>query len=431
MFDMCGHLVGTDGALIMRGGFMPAHVPPGGFSAGFNNYNLNRAEIAGLSRSEETTKDFAALQRGEYDGDVNALLAKMGVEIADLQRGITSGATAFPVRENLEAVVSVLVPQETPLRNLLPRVPGAGAAGSWRQLTSLGGGWGSGYDQGGGGSVIRMFYAEAGAPAEHTSAYATKTAPYKLLGTLGSVTGFAMAAGANFQAQLPTEKTNQINNLMLNEELALLQGSSTATAAPWGDGTNALAFDGLMTLTSTANGTPSAQVQTAVGALTTGHIDAQLNRLVKNGYRGLYMILNIQEAASLAFLLQATGSVQRLQIADRSRAALGFQVAQYFPSAGGAPADVFVDLFQNAGEILYGSRFLPTGTPSAVVEVLPQVPVELAPEKPQQIQGYASVDLSRSLTQPDVHPFMISSYEVLKMHSALGFAKSTGVTPAV
>jgi hypothetical protein len=300
-------------------------------------------------------------------------------------------------------------------------------AAAWRQLTSLGGGWGTGYDQPGGGSTIRTFYAETGAPVEHTSVYVPKSAPYKLLGTLGSVTNFAMAAGANYMDQLGRERQNQLQNLMLNEELALTYADSTATAAPWGDGANALAFNGLFTQISTANGTPSAQVQTAVGALTTAHIDDQLTRIHNQGGRGLYILMNAREAGSLVKLLQASGAIQRVMIVDQGNVTMGFRVAKYVHAVSGQEADIYVSRFVLAGDMLFGARTLPDGTNAAEVEVLPQVPVETAPEKPQQIQGYVVTDLARSLTQPDVHPFMVSVYEVPKVLSTLHFAKSTGV----
>ena len=90
-----------------------------------------------------------------------------------------------------------------------------------------------------------------------------------------------------------------IMNLMLAEEDALLNGDSTVTAAPWGDGTTALAFDGLTKLIATANGTPSTHIQTAVGQLTLAHIDAQLTRLYYQGARSPWILIAGQEAKSL------------------------------------------------------------------------------------------------------------------------------------
>lgn len=421
-FEFVGGTI-HDGQQVHRSGFLPAAIPANGFSA------PPSAEVRrGLST--ESAEALGLIQRGEFTGDVNQALAMIQAEMAELQRGITSGQTAFPVRENLEAPAAQLVPEDTPIRNMLPRIPGAGLAVAWRQLTSLGGGWGSGYDQPGGGTAKQMFYAEAGAPEEHASVYAAKSAPYKLLGVLGSVTGFAMAAGANYMDQLARERTNQLKNLFLNEELALLWGDSTATAKPWGDGSNALAFDGLMSLVATGNGTPSAQVQTSVGALTTAHWDAQLTRLWNQGARGMYAIVNAQEQQSLTKLLQASGSIQRHVVVDQGNATMGFRVVKYVHPVSGQLVDIITSRFQVAGSILFGARELPDGTPAAAVNVLPQVPVQAAPEQPQQIQGYVVTDLARSVTAPDVHPFMVSVYEVLELRSALHFAKSTGVTAA-
>lgn len=423
-FEMRGDTIVDNGRVVGRSGFMPSNIPQGGFSVQAPAI----ADAVQRSENAELRQNFELLQRGEFSGDINALVAQLYADMQSLQRGITSGDSGFPVRENLEAPASRLIPDDTPIRNLLPRVPGSGLASLWRQITSLGGGWGSGYDQPGGGSALQAFYAEGGAPVEHKTTWAPKTAAYKLLGTLGSVTGLAMAGGANFQDQLAAERQNQLANLMLNEELALLWGDSTATAAPWGDGSNALAFDGLMTLTATGNGTPTAQVQTGVGTLSTAHIDAQLTRIWNQGGTGLYMIINAQEAQSLAKLLQASGSIQRHVVVTASDSTIGFRVSKYVHPISGELVDIYVSRFQVAGSMWFGARYLPDGRPVADVEVLPQVPVALAPEKPQQIQGYVVTDLARTLTAPDVHPFMISVYEVLRLKSAKHVAKSTGVT---
>jgi hypothetical protein len=292
---------------------------------------------------------------------------------------------------------------------------------------------GTGYNQSGGGSIIRPFYPETGAPVERTSVYAAKLRPYKLLGTLGSVSGFAMATGATFQDQLATEKKNQMLNLMLNEEWSLIYGDSTVALAPWGDGTNPLAFDGLWNQITTANGTPSAQVQTAVGPLTTAHIDAQLTRIANQGARGLYILMNSQEALSLVTLLQKTGSINRFNVNDAGNATVGFRVANYIHPITGQTVAIYTSLFLLPGDIIFGATTLPDGSPAAQVSVLPQVYVDTAPEKPTTTSGlgYTMTDLARGYTQPDVHGFMISCYETLMLRSALHFAKSTGVTAAV
>ena len=377
--------------------------------------------------SAEVRNLLQRLERGEVVGDVSQILFHLNASMGEFQRAITSGMTAFPVRENLEAEAKVLVPSETPVRNRLPRVPGAGKASAWKQLTSLGGGWPAGDQPGEGPGAVRMFFAETGAPAEHTSVYADKSASYKLLGTFGSVTGFSAAAGANFQNQIAREKANAITNLMLNEEHALINGDSTSTAAPWGDGTNALAFDGLLALTATANGTPSAQVQTSVGALTIAHIDAQLTRLWKQGAQRPYLLMNAQEVQSLVNLAQASGTIIRVMATADNNAIFGVSVTGIKHPITGEIVPILPSRFLAAGTIWFGSEALPDGSPTADVEVLPQVQLpELAPN--ENVQGYTAQELAPAATAPHVFPFVVSVYEVLRLKSARHVGKSTGVT---
>jgi hypothetical protein len=274
---------------------------------------------------------------------------------------------------------------------------------------------------------IRAFFAETGAPAEHTSVYADQTASYKLLGTFGQVSGFAMAAGANFQNQLAIEKRNAIMNLMLNEENALINGDGTSTAAPWGDGTNALAFSGINNLVSTANGTPADQIQTAVGSWTTAHIDQQLRRLYNQGAQGKFLLLNPQEVMSLVHLAEASGSIIRVQATSTGQTVIGVTVTGYVDPITGEIIPIITSRFQPPGTVIYGSDRLPDGTPTADVEVLPQVQLpELAPD--QDIQGYTAQEIAPSTASPQMYPFICTVFEVLRLKSAAHYAKDTGVS---
>ncbi len=303
-----------------------------------------------LQISKDLRRQMKSIERGTFTGDITQILTQLNMSQNQFQRGITSGMTAFPVRENLEAPAVLLLPLDTPIRNMLPRTMGSGLASKWKQLASFGGGYAgattltgaatsgsavsipvvssAGFAVGDtvsistapanieyqvisaiadsthitvatltttraaacavikygieGGSAttgaVQAFFGETGAPAAHTSVYVDQTGSYKLMGVIGSVTGLAMSAGATYQNQLATEKTNAIRNLMLNEENALINGDSTSIQAPWGDGTTAFAFAGMLNLITTGNGTPIDQVQSAVGALTMAAIDAQLGR---------------------------------------------------------------------------------------------------------------------------------------------------------
>lgn len=421
--QMQGHLT-SDGIMLQRGGFLHPHLG-NGFTPGPSTPIISR----GLSI--DPTKDFSdmvgQIERGEITGDMNQILSKLSMTLGEFQRGITSGMTAFPVRENLEAEAKILVPLDTPLRNKLPRSLGSGLSSAWKQATSLGGGYGTSIDQPGGVGNTQMFFAESGAPVAHTTVYANKSVSYKLLGTFGSVTGLAMAAGANFMNQLATEKRNAILNLMLNEEYALTSGDSTSTAAPWGDGGTALSFDGLTNLITTGNGVPSAQVQTTVGALTTTHLDTQLKRLWVQGGQRPYILMNGQEILSLTALAMANGSILRVVTESTAEGILGFTVRGYKHPITGEIVEIVPSRFLAAGTILFCSQALPDGTPAADVQVLPQVQLpELAPN--DNVQGYVAQELAPTTAAPQVYPFIVTVYEVLRMKGATVFGKSTGVT---
>lgn len=421
---MSGHLQ-INGHMLAQAGFMFPAMGPRGFEMS-PAVPVNRSQMPELTADVQAT--LAGLQRGEIVGDINQILFHLGTTMAEFQRGITSSTSGLPIRENLEAEAKVLVPVETPFRNMLPRKPGSGAASLWRQITSMGGGWGSSYDQPGGGSATRLFFAETGAPAERTTTYAAKSAGYKLMGTYWSVTGFAVAAGANFQNQRAIEQRNAIQNLMLNEEFALINGDSQSTAVPWGDGSNALAFDGILNLTATGNGTPSAQVQSAVGALTTAHIDGQLRRLYNQGARNQYMLMNGQEILSLVHLAEASGTIIRVTAAAGSpQGVLGYHVTGYMHPITGEIVPVLASRMMPAGTIFFGSKQLPDGSPTMDVEVLPQVELpQLAPN--ESIQGYVAQELAPTTAAPQVYPGIVTVYEVLRLKSALHVAKSTGLT---
>lgn len=116
---------------------------------------LHGGRPAHISRSEDLSKEATQLitrlqggnlQQIERVGTIMDVAHDLGATLAQLRseltRAVTSTTTGFPIRENLEAPAKILTPTETPIRNMLPRVPGAGLVASWRQITSLGGGYG-------------------------------------------------------------------------------------------------------------------------------------------------------------------------------------------------------------------------------------------------------------------------------------------------
>ncbi len=478
-------------AMLGDGGFMPTGLERGPIIPVPSSPIYRGGQMA-RELPPEMVETALRIERGDVAGiDVQAFNMALWQQVQQIQRTITSTMTGFPVRENLEAPASLLVPLDTPFRNRTKRVPGSGVAAAWRQITSLGGGYGVNTLENGGGAssatqtlvstagmqpgdvlyfattnatrivssvtnatvvvltatisttsgevvtrvgqpgtgvgAIRTFFAETGAPAARSTVYASKSASYKLLGSYGDVTGFAMATGATYQDQYATEKTNCVLNLMLNEENALINGSSSITAAPWGDGSTALGFDGIRNLVTTANGVPVDQVQTAVGALTFAHIDAQLSRIWNNGGRQNYILMNSQESLSISHLFDASGSTSRVMFSQTGNLVAGRRVVGYTHPITGEIVDILVSRFMPPGTMIFGSDLLPKGQPAFDVDVLPQVMLpELAPDK--QIQGYTAQELAPTTAAPQVYPFICTVYETPRMKGATVFAKSTGLT---
>ena len=282
--------------------------------------------------------------------------------------------------------------------------------------------------QPGGGAATRLFYTERGAPANLNTQYASRTAPYRLMGQMTDVTAFAQAAGRSFQDNRAQERTSALYNVMLGEENAILNGDSTSVLAPWGDGSSSLAFDGLYRLVSTANGVPVDHIQAAVGQLTLAHIDAQLNRLWLQGASGMYMVISSQEATSLTKLAQAQTGSYRIML-DQGNAVLGVRVTGYVHPITKEIVEIIVSRQAIPGTILFCADRAPDGKPALEFDVLPQVDLpELAPN--QQFMGYVVQQVGTSVTAPQVYPEIVTVFEVLKLKAGNVFAISRGVTPA-
>jgi hypothetical protein len=524
MQPMIGHLE-IGGHRFANAGFMlPSFSPNGVQAIGPSIPIYTRA--SGLSQQSdefiERMERFNAdgVERVDLMGDLGSIQKQIGLTLGEMKRAITSTTTAFPVRENLEAPARNLVPTETPMRNRLPRTVGAGTASQWRQIVSMGGGFGFATTTSSAGAVTapvlastagikvgdvvqfitattgvpiggtvalslrtvtavtattitvasvtvvsgdlivntgnatqtaagyihgrpagagvpagitaatyfgRNFYAETGAPAEKQSSYIAQSKGYKLMGTFGSVTGFAMAAGANFQPQLAAEKRQALQNLMLNEENSILNGSSTSLLPPWGDFANALGYDGMVNSIATTNGTPADQIQTSVGALTLSHIDNQLRRIADYGGQDQYIVAAGQEILSLVHLAEAAGSIIRFQATTDGSALLGLRVAGYVHPVTGQICPVIYSRFLEPGTMIFGSDRLPDGTSAADINVLPQVELP-ALEPTEALQGYVARELAVTTSAVDVHPFCVTLYSVYRQLGGTVFAKSSGLT---
>lgn len=143
---MRGHLVMGD-QVLARAGFVPT-----GLDGNSRVESLFRAPSIPIytrgSNISGRTNDLLGRMQRASDVERAAMMGDAGwatelaAVLAEHTRAITTSTTAFPVRENLEAPAKILVPLDTPIRNMLPRTVGAGLSSAWRKVTSLGGGYG-------------------------------------------------------------------------------------------------------------------------------------------------------------------------------------------------------------------------------------------------------------------------------------------------
>lgn len=415
---------------------------------------------------------------------------------ADVLRAVSSSQTAFPVRENLDAEVHVLTPVTTPLRNMLPRVPGSGTAAQQRVQSAFGAGlatqtttsgttnavntivvansqgffvgetvlvngatsygpitavnnstnvisFASGpslNSQTNGQTVLktslffpetntaaRIFYGEAGAPVENTTSYVNTSFTYRLLGDMGGVSMFAVASGDSFMNQYETEKRNTLIRALLKEEYSLLHAQSGVTQVPWGDGTTAFAYQGMLAYIN-ANA-PAAQLQTSVGALTVNHIQTQLNRIWYQGARRMVILCAGQEANSLTNIMTAAGNY-RIIVDTPSSATASARIAKIIHTVSGEEVEIMVHPFLAPGTMVFFGRENGIGQPTVKVSVLPQVrlPDSAFAQDAGAFQGYYAQEIAPSSTDPETLRFKVSTYSVPMFLNSRVFALSTGIT---
>lgn len=213
--------------------------------------------------------------------------------------------------ENLDPVIKLIVPTSTPVRNIFPRVTGAGQAAAWKKLTSK-------LDPSASGSGTTPFFADAGSPSETTQTYVVSSAAYKLLGRKVEI---GLQAVASSKTGLPQEDAQvKIKTLetMLGEEWAILNGDSAADSN---------AFDGLAKQITTNSGTAA--------LLTASGVNVFAKTLYDNGGGATHLILNSRQNNALADELQASGSIQRIIVGDQGGAIGNVRVTEIVDSNTG------------------------------------------------------------------------------------------------
>ncbi len=131
------------------------------------------------------------------------------------------------VRQDLEPSVIKLTNRMTPLRDVVKRSQGEGRAHAWNQRTSMGAI---------SSPLVNAFYADGALPIQSDPAYVQKTAAYKYMGQMATITGPAIASARSFIDLEAEVAESTVRGMVQAEEWTLFKGDASV---------NSLAFDGL------------------------------------------------------------------------------------------------------------------------------------------------------------------------------------------
>ncbi len=319
-------------------------------------------------------------------------IGKINQKVAEFEKTILTSQTAFPVRENLAAEAKLLVNTSTPLLNCFPTKPGAGAAAAWREITSFGS------------DPSSVFYSEAGTPSSRTTVYAARSETYRQLALDGTVSGLALAAGANFQDQLAAEKRNTIFHLKNLEEVALISAPGTGVT-----------YSGLLTQIATANSSYVASSTGTAASAVINDIDALLKSAWDKGAEINLLVVRSAESKTISESLTAAASTVPLRVVMAGPEGMtgGFHINKYVSAITGKIAEIVPDVKHTEGTIM------------GIVERLPE-PISGQGDAGVHLDVLLDYALSDVPATADVVQFRVKRYLTLAIPGRRFFGKITG-----
>jgi hypothetical protein len=275
---------------------------------------------------------------------ISQTISQINAKIAAFEKTVSSSDAAFPVRENLAAEAKLVIPVDTPLLNRFPTKQGSGKAAAWKEIVALGSS----------ALTYSMFYAEGGAPSSRTTVYADRAEIYKLAGLDGGVAGFAIAAGANFQDQLATEKSNTIRHLKILEETALINADGTGQS-----------FKGLLAQITTGYGSTVRASTGSAASAVINDLDFILKSTWDLGGDISLLVVRSSEAATIsnAVTRDSGTSPLRINVQGPLNIVGGFYVNAYISPINGARVELLPDKFHTVGTVIGISEQLPAPIP--------------------------------------------------------------------
>lgn len=414
--------------------------------------------------------------------------------VNEIQRGIYTGMSAFPVRENLEAEAKILIPTETPLRNRLPRGIGAGLRAEWKLATSFGSAFGTVTTTSGtvnAASTIVVANAAGfypgetilvnGATSYTITAVNESTKVITVAGgspSLNSQTnGQSVVKTSLFQpgggaasdfffgeSGAPSERTTEYDDASaaykLGGEIGEVTIMAIATGANFQD---QLAVEKRNRLMSTMLNEENALIHsksnvvhapwgdgiTALGyrgliefidnEAPASHVQSSVGALTHDFVASMITRLHYQGARGIYILVSGQESLSLNKIAFTSGNGR-YTFNQTESTLGTRVAAVIHPITGEAVQLVFSS-FLPPGTMIFCSEQLPDgspaAEVDVLPQtndfslaNGDPIQGYVAQEIAPDRDSPMVLPFLVSIISVPKWKSANVFAIARGITPA-
>jgi hypothetical protein len=274
---------------------------------------------------------------------LNQTVSQLNAKILELMKTITTSDAGFPIRENLAAEAKLVIPVDTPILNFLPTKDGVGKAAAWKEITSFGAP----------NDPASAFFPEGGTPSGRTTVYADRSETYKLIGLDGGVTGFAVAAGANFQDQLAIEKRNTILHLKRLEEGALLRADGTGNT-----------YSGLLTQITSGNGSYEAVSSGTAPSSVIDDLDTMLKDRWDVGGDIDKLIVRSAEAKLISdAVVSLSASPLRVVVDSNAGISGGFFVSRYISPITGHQSDIVPDRFHTSAVLIGLATRLPAPIP--------------------------------------------------------------------
>lgn len=310
---------------------------------------------------------------GQVDAAVREQIMK-AAELLSTQPFSPPSRSVF-APENITADIKLLVPKETPIRNLLPRVQGFGQAAVFKKLTSKlhtnSGGAGVGTN-------TTVAFADGAAPSATSQTYTTVAFPFKLQGRSVEVGGLAIAAsrGGTGSGAGPVSGDNMLTarekvksvEVMLGEEELLIGGDVN---------TDANQFDGLGKQIVTNSGN--------AGYISASGIGSFCQQAYVNGADFTAAIFNARQCQAIADSLEKTGSILRAMITQDGVTA-GFKVNNVINPVTGTVMSLDVDRYVGGNGFLLTQKDVSGENWVQVEELIPMSRVDVPSQNFSQIR---------------------------------------------